>query len=452
MAQSPEVCKVGDRPDFTCMQNMIANFQIETNLPYRPSFETHNYLFDQKVNKEVAEILTTNLTDYISKAAEECNGGDMRLCSIEVLSVGTVDDSCENPENHIYAVNPPLVKCKVRIIWFTKEGKKEFHKDMIEKIKEISERHSNKPSGVSNYLLLPNTDNRCEGAIVSKNEETVQIETRIKISEMKLLETVDFNTLVSWTDSLKILVLFFLSFVYQFYAVHKLKEDGRNVVEHLNAACNSTNYYYESKNLTLKLEETHQLKSYYEGVNQTCAINLANVQLTCNHTQFNRSITLLNEAEKSITGNYSNLVNSCRSAHLQKSLTGYYFILRILFIIVNLCTYWKSILKNRVFMIKWMETWKDEKSFTADKSRQFKKRFQNKYVKLLAIFIFVLSTNEILVFIFRVFYSVVITQETTLMCSLTNALPFSGTADHFWLEIFYQTLNSIAAVFTHRLI
>ena len=75
------------------MKNMCATFEIETNLPYRPSFETHNYLIDQKVNKEVSEILTAALTDCINQAIsnkkeqDKKKEEDMQLCSIEVLSV-----------------------------------------------------------------------------------------------------------------------------------------------------------------------------------------------------------------------------------------------------------------------------------------------------------------------------------------------------------------------------
>ena len=75
-----------DNPAPEIMKNMIADFEIETNLPYRPSFETHNYLIDQKVNKEVSEILTAALTEYIDKAIPLVEK-NMQLCSIEVLSV-----------------------------------------------------------------------------------------------------------------------------------------------------------------------------------------------------------------------------------------------------------------------------------------------------------------------------------------------------------------------------
>ena len=92
-----EISKI-DNPPPEMMKNMTANFEIETNLPYRPSFQTHNYLIDQKVNKEVSEILTAALTDYIDKAIPLAknkegtvlypnNKEDMQLCSIEVLSV-----------------------------------------------------------------------------------------------------------------------------------------------------------------------------------------------------------------------------------------------------------------------------------------------------------------------------------------------------------------------------
>ena len=82
-----EISKI-DNPPPEMMKNMTANFEIETNLPYRPSFQTHNYLIDQKVNKEVSEILTAALTNYIDQAISLTDYiEDMQLCSIEVLSV-----------------------------------------------------------------------------------------------------------------------------------------------------------------------------------------------------------------------------------------------------------------------------------------------------------------------------------------------------------------------------
>ena len=129
-----------------------------------------------------------------------------------------------------------------------------------------------------------------------------------------------------WDASLKILFLFFLSFVYQFYAVHRLKEDGRNVIEHSNAACNTIEYHSTKEELNLKKHETHQLQSHFESIyqNNYTYSYLSTTEQGLIIDILGPKIDMMKKEENLTHVEYANLVNDCRTVHLQTSLAGYY--------------------------------------------------------------------------------------------------------------------------------
>ena len=72
----------------------------------------------------------------------------------------------------------------VRLNWISRDGIRAFPQNLIDEIKRVSNPFS-KPEE------LKNENSRDEGVLAK------EIEKRIKISEMKLLESVDHNTLVT---------------------------------------------------------------------------------------------------------------------------------------------------------------------------------------------------------------------------------------------------------------
>ena len=118
--------------------------------------------------------------------------------------------------------------------------------------------------------------------------------------------------------------------MYQFYAVHQLKVDGKDVIEHAKAICISTKYSSTREELSLKKHETHQLKLQYESIyrtNYTHSLDTTeqgSLLLPINKSCLEFDFEMLKKEENLHYVNYTNLVNDCRTVHLQKSLDGYY--------------------------------------------------------------------------------------------------------------------------------
>ena len=115
----------------------------------------------------------------------------------------------------------------VRLNWISRNGARAFPKELIEEIKKVSKpeeenysrifiKNSPKNENSRDEGVLTQTDDTVQSSektnsvnkedsssvltnnnVLDKKDETDQIEKRIKISDMKLLDSVDFNTLVT---------------------------------------------------------------------------------------------------------------------------------------------------------------------------------------------------------------------------------------------------------------
>ena len=124
---------------------LMANFKIETDLCYEPSYQTKNYLMlSRKISMQISERLKNDLTMYFDIALREYDKDEngehvMELCSVEILSVKHYEKKITGHPHKI-----PLVMCWFHVIWEqyvpdnTLEKDLEFPPDLLKTIKQYS--------------------------------------------------------------------------------------------------------------------------------------------------------------------------------------------------------------------------------------------------------------------------------------------------------------------------